>query len=173
MSRLSSTSSSSTTSSQKKKSSLLSVLEVPENASQYFSSAPISSEPEPFANGKDGELWPPSSAAQASTKSPLSTRVYAKLINQPAKATPPLTLSTKSPAMQSNSSFVSTSSVEPKRKASLPDAQKRRSDLQSRVYRARTQIPGHIPLRIFRDPSECVEANGVLAMESHSVGFSG
>jgi len=185
MSRLSSTSSGSTTSSQKKKSSLLSPLEVPENASQYFSSAPISDEPEPFGNGKDRELWPPSSAVQASTttlsgrsqspsesvlKTPLSTRVYAKLMNQTPKATPPLTLCTKSSAMQSNSSFVSTSSVEPTRKASVPDAQKRRNDLQLRVCRARTQIPGHIPLRIFRDPSECVEANEVLAMESHRVG---
>ena len=184
ISRLSSTSSNSTTSSQKKKSSLLSVLEIPENSSQYFSSAPISAEPEPFANGKYGELWPPSPTAQASTstlsgpsptptesalKSPLSTRVYAKLINQTPKATPPLSLSMKSSAMQSNSSFASTSSMEATRKASLPDAQKRRSDLQVRVCRARTQIPGHIPLRIFRDPSECVEANEVLA----TVGSSG
>lgn len=175
ISRLSSTSSGSATSSQKKKTSLLSVLEIPENGSQYFSSAPISDEPEAFANGKGGELWPPSSTAQASTttfsgpspsptesslKSPLSTRVYAKLIN---KATPPLSLSIKSSAMQSNSSFASTSSMEPTRKASLPDAQRRRSDLQMRVCRARMQIPGHIPLRIFRDPSECVEANEVLA----------
>jgi hypothetical protein len=31
-----------------------------------------------------------------------------------------------------------------------------------RVYRARTQMPSHIPLRVFREPAECVEAQEIL-----------
>lgn len=34
--------------------------------------------------------------------------------------------------------------------------------LQSRIYRARAQMPHHITLRIFRKPEECVEASRLL-----------
>ncbi|KAF7983739.1 hypothetical protein HWV62_19705 [Athelia sp. TMB] len=34
--------------------------------------------------------------------------------------------------------------------------------LQSRIYRARAQMPNHVTLRIFRKPEECVEASHLL-----------
>ncbi|CCM02585.1 uncharacterized protein FIBRA_04688 [Fibroporia radiculosa] len=40
----------------------------------------------------------------------------------------------------------------------VSDVERRRSDLQMRVWRARLDIPDHIPLRIFRTPEECEEA---------------
>jgi len=46
--------------------------------------------------------------------------------------------------------------------ARLPEAEKRRYALQKRVYVARTQMPGHVPLRVFRDPRECVEVEEIL-----------
>jgi hypothetical protein len=45
---------------------------------------------------------------------------------------------------------------------STSDADKKRSALQKRVYTARRRMPGHILLRVFRDPSECVEVEEEL-----------
>ena len=45
----------------------------------------------------------------------------------------------------------------------MTDAEKKRYELQMRVNRARTQMPGHIVLRVFREPSECVEIEDILA----------
>ncbi|KAF8884046.1 hypothetical protein CPB84DRAFT_1789448 [Gymnopilus junonius] len=43
---------------------------------------------------------------------------------------------------------------------------KKRHELQLRVWRARTQIPGNVMLRVFRDPGECVgEAGEILDRE--------
>jgi hypothetical protein len=44
----------------------------------------------------------------------------------------------------------------------LSDPEKRRWELQVRVYRARATMPKQVALRIFRDPSECVEAGYIL-----------
>jgi hypothetical protein len=44
----------------------------------------------------------------------------------------------------------------------MSDAEKKQYGLQMRVYRARTQMPGHVPLRVFRHPGECVEVLEVL-----------
>ncbi|KII87267.1 hypothetical protein PLICRDRAFT_163283 [Plicaturopsis crispa FD-325 SS-3] len=44
----------------------------------------------------------------------------------------------------------------------LSESEKKRSDLQTRIHRARMQMPAHIPLRIFRRPEECVEAGQIL-----------
>ncbi|KAL5531746.1 hypothetical protein ACEPAG_4623 [Sanghuangporus baumii] len=46
--------------------------------------------------------------------------------------------------------------------AALPPSEKKRYKLQERVYRARLLMPSHIPLRVFVDPEECVEADRVL-----------
>ncbi|KAF8813021.1 hypothetical protein BYT27DRAFT_7181978 [Phlegmacium glaucopus] len=48
----------------------------------------------------------------------------------------------------------------------MTEAEKKRYELQTRVYRARTQIPSHIVLRVFRDPSECVEVEAVMRGEA-------
>lgn len=44
----------------------------------------------------------------------------------------------------------------------MTEVEKKRYELQMRVYRARTQMPSHIVLRVFREPSECVEAEEII-----------
>ncbi|KZT70788.1 hypothetical protein DAEQUDRAFT_667164 [Daedalea quercina L-15889] len=44
----------------------------------------------------------------------------------------------------------------------LTEPERRRLDLQSRVWRARLEAPEHIPLRVFRSPDECVESQIIL-----------
>lgn len=44
----------------------------------------------------------------------------------------------------------------------VSDAQRKQNELQIRVYKARLDIPEHIALRVFRQPSECVEAMEIL-----------
>jgi hypothetical protein len=47
----------------------------------------------------------------------------------------------------------------------MSEAEKKRQELQMRVYRARTQMPGHVPLRVFRSAAECVEVEEILKRE--------
>ncbi|KAG5642163.1 hypothetical protein DXG03_003547 [Asterophora parasitica] len=61
-------------------------------------------------------------------------------------------------SVMSKSSVTSVNSQSSK----LPEAERRRQALQMRVYVARTQMPGHVPLRVFREASECVEAEEIL-----------
>ncbi|PPQ64719.1 hypothetical protein CVT24_008346 [Panaeolus cyanescens] len=49
--------------------------------------------------------------------------------------------------------------------APMSEIEKKRAELQARVYRARNMMPSNIPLRIFRDPGECVEAAEILKRE--------
>ena len=44
----------------------------------------------------------------------------------------------------------------------MTDAERKRFDLQMRVYKARMEMPDSIPLRVFRNPAECVEAKQIL-----------
>lgn len=44
----------------------------------------------------------------------------------------------------------------------MTEYEKKKSDLQMRVYKARAQIPPQIYLRIFRHPEECVEASEIM-----------
>jgi hypothetical protein len=44
----------------------------------------------------------------------------------------------------------------------LSEAEKKRIELQCRVQKARALVPYHIPLRIFRSPEECLEAEEIL-----------
>lgn len=48
---------------------------------------------------------------------------------------------------------------------SMSDVEKKRCDLQMRVYKARVVVPDAIPLRVFRDPRECEEAQRTLKRE--------
>lgn len=52
--------------------------------------------------------------------------------------------------------------------ATLSPQEKRRLDLQLRLERAREIIPAHIPLRVFREPTECVEAAQILSRPQQS-----
>jgi hypothetical protein len=49
---------------------------------------------------------------------------------------------------------------QPKQRSREPtsDSERKRMDLQARIYKARRSIPAHIPFRVFRHPEECVEA---------------
>ena len=47
--------------------------------------------------------------------------------------------------------------------STLNDSEKKRLELQSRVWAARLEMPSHIPLRIFREPEVCAdETRGML-----------
>ncbi|KDQ50737.1 hypothetical protein JAAARDRAFT_211560 [Jaapia argillacea MUCL 33604] len=53
--------------------------------------------------------------------------------------------------------------------SSMGDAEKKRADLQARIWKARSEIPKHIPLRIFREAEECVEAWQILMRDEKLV----
>ena len=48
------------------------------------------------------------------------------------------------------------------RTAPMTDGERKQYDLQARVYKARADIPASIPLRVFREPSECIEVAQIL-----------
>lgn len=45
----------------------------------------------------------------------------------------------------------------PSTSSRMSDQEKKRFDLQMRVWNARMQIPSHIPFRVFKEPRECTE----------------
>ncbi|PBK65951.1 hypothetical protein ARMSODRAFT_960865 [Armillaria solidipes] len=45
----------------------------------------------------------------------------------------------------------------------LTEAERKKIELQMRVYSARAMIPKHIPFRVFRSPEDCVEIHQVLS----------
>jgi len=92
-------------------------------------------------------------------------------VTQPPKPTPPPSITQPYPhnLEPSSSSFRSqqtgsstSSESASSRRGSMTETEKKRTELQLRVYRARTQMPSHIPLRVFRDPSECIEVQEIL-----------
>ncbi len=44
----------------------------------------------------------------------------------------------------------------------MSEGERKRAELQNRVWSARASVPRHIVLRIFKDPSECVEVEELL-----------
>jgi hypothetical protein len=105
------------------------------NGGSYFTSEPLSSEPETYVKP---QTTPPS-AFVTFQEPPLTRRSS-------------LSLYPLSPA----------SRLRRRSSARVPEYDKKRNELQTRVWRARTQIPVHIPLRVFRRPEECVEVWDVL-----------
>ncbi|KAF9482532.1 hypothetical protein BDN70DRAFT_929916 [Pholiota conissans] len=102
----------------------------------------------------------------------IASRVSAKLFTDtpPKPIDPPsikgsINTGRSSASARSQQSTSSTSSTESNGKR-LSDADRKRNELQMRVYRARTQMPGNVYLRIFRDPKECVEAQQILDLEA-------
>jgi len=148
---------------------------------EILGAGPFSAEPEPLRTFADDQTKTPTPDSLAGMgpsiviNSPTNPSQFhrladcnimmpalgAKFINQPPKPTPPPSITAASLYSHQTSSL---SSLHPSnsRQASLSDVEKRRVQLQSRVYRARTQIPGHIPLRVFREPTECAEAQEIL-----------
>ena len=144
--------------------------------SEIFGSGPIRVEPEAletFADNQTKTPTPVSSARMSSSSSvvinsptspwhpPSWPHPSTKLTDQQPKPTPPPSITAASHCSQPTNSSSSNS-----KQASLSDAEKRQRQLQLRVYRARTQMPSHIPLRVFREPAECVEAQEVLNLNT-------
>lgn len=137
---------------------------------EIFGNGPLRVEPEPlqfFADNQSKTPTPVSSArmsSSAATNSPPTPSQSwphpfansTKFTDQQPKPTPPPSIATSFCSRPTNSSSSNS------KQASVSDAEKRQTQLQSRVYRARTQMPGHIPLRVFREPAECVEAQEIL-----------
>lgn len=139
----------------------------------YFSNNVLMNEPDAVE-----EVTTPTAASFARMDTPpsIGSRMSTQFTSQPPKPILPpsihnsATLRSPAASARSQQTTSSTSSTDSSGKP-LTESDKRRRDLQLRVYRARTQMPGHIPLRIFRDPEECVEAQQILARESSS-GYS-
>lgn len=147
-----------------------------QSRSGIFGAGPLSVEPETlhtFADNQTKTPTPGSSARMSSSviinssASPSHSQSWpyppansAKFTDQQPKPTPPPSISATSFYSQPTNS--SSSHAFNSKQASLSDAEKRRAQLQSRVYRARIQMPRHIPLRVFRQPVECVEAQEIL-----------
>jgi hypothetical protein len=74
----------------------------------------------------------------------------------------PVNTSSSPSSSMSSSSFPPLRSVFPRRTRTLSDLERRRNELQIRVWKARMLVPAHVPLRVFRQPEECVEAAEIL-----------
>lgn len=75
--------------------------------------------------------------------------------------------STQSTPTQTDAEFYFPGSIAKADLANLPLPERRRIELQERVYRARLLMPSHIPLRVFKEPEECVEAERILSELDH------
>lgn len=66
---------------------------------------------------------------------------------------------------ESSGSFFSSNSRTPSTPSGsrLTEAERKKIELQMRVYSARAMIPKHIPFRVFRSPEDCVEIHQVLS----------
>jgi len=89
------------------------------------------------------------------------------LVSEPPK--PILPPSITRPPPRSAASLISEaqqvdspSDVSENGKSPTNSVKRRRTELQMRVYKARTQMPSHIALRVFREPTECVEVDEIL-----------
>ena len=110
------------------------VLDMSMSGGSYFTSEPLSAEPEPFVKP---QTTPPSA--------------FAKFQPPPIRR-----------ASLSLYPLLPESRLRRRSSVRVPEWEKRRNELQTRVWRARMQIPAHIPLRVFRQPEECVEVWNVL-----------
>lgn len=142
-----------------------------QSRSEIFGSGPLRLEPETLQDFADDQMKTPtpfsstrmSSSVINSPTTPSHPQSWphplannAKFTDQQPKPTPPPSIATSFCSRTTNSSSSNS------KQASISDAEKRQTLLQSRVYRARTQMPPHIPLRIFREPAECVEVQEIL-----------
>lgn len=137
---------------------------------------PLSSEPEDLDSAatptlprneriKSDETIRHSSTNSKNTPLSASFGSRMKIIDTPPNPTPPPSIQGVTPrtaSLRSQQSDMSSGSSIDSEKKKLTDLEKRRIELQLRVYRARTQMPSHVPLRIFQNPEECIEADDVL-----------
>lgn len=118
--------------------------------------------------GSSACLQSTTSAIQDSSSRCAITRLF---VTEPPKPIPPPSITNphrSSSAASSLNSWHNGSSTSCEngsadgKKTNLMPVTKRRNELQARVYRARMQMPGHVVLRVFRDPAECVELEEIL-----------
>ncbi|KAJ7680612.1 hypothetical protein DFH06DRAFT_972705 [Mycena polygramma] len=131
------------------------------------------------ASSLNGDPWPRRSWSTSSSASRPATPAYSlPPSNQDYFVPPPMPMTAEpdpiaemtprpsyraaTPAASIKSNITVSSTASGQR---MSEAERKRYDLQLRVWRARTQMPGHIPLRIFRDPAECTEAEEALKKE--------
>lgn len=117
----------------------------------YFSIPRYNVEPEEMLDGElsaspSSDLFPPLTPSSAQTQStPKSSSTSGSSASSRSRIYPLMKSSSTSSAY-----------------SRLSEPEKRRYDLQMRVYRARMHVPRHIPLRVFKTPQECVEVEGLL-----------
>lgn len=120
----------------------------------------------PFADRERPQQMKKSISELATTHRPRPVRTFSKI----SIRTGDLGSGTNPSANSANGYF--TSSPSPSRQGSLEvgaypleymtEQERKRFDLQMRIYRARAQMPRNVALRIFRRPEECVEAGQLL-----------
>ncbi|KAG7444523.1 uncharacterized protein BT62DRAFT_971263 [Guyanagaster necrorhizus] len=64
---------------------------------------------------------------------------------------------------ESSGLFFTSNSRMPSTPPRLMEAEKKKLELQMRIYSARAMIPKHIPFRVFRSPEDCVEIHQILS----------
>ncbi|EPQ56666.1 hypothetical protein GLOTRDRAFT_138333 [Gloeophyllum trabeum ATCC 11539] len=78
------------------------------------------------------------------------------------------TTSSASSSRRSSRAWMPGSSRQNSMNYAVSEAERKRQELQMRIWRARREVPQHIRLRVFRRPEECVEAFEILGrLEVH------
>ncbi|TRM65408.1 hypothetical protein BD626DRAFT_454209 [Schizophyllum amplum] len=115
------------------------------------------------AGGSISEQWPPTEQRSGGMEQPTRTPP----INMPRRNTSSSVMSSSAPSgrsyrIRSRTPSVASTASSTMQGPKMSEPERRRYELQLRVYRARDMIPEHIPFRVFRSPEECVEAEGLL-----------
>lgn len=87
-----------------------------------------------------------------------SSQITEEPESMPSSASYPTSYVPRSRRATTASSVSSISSVTSK----MTEEERKRFDLQMRVYKARSVVPLHIPVRVFQQPSDCVEMEGLI-----------
>ncbi|KAJ7747234.1 hypothetical protein B0H16DRAFT_1555186 [Mycena metata] len=136
---------------------------------EYFRAPSTTTEPEPIRGmsvpttprptNTNGQMRVPSIDTNPRAPSLSSTTSIGSL------RTPTSAASIRSLASSNTFPNASSTASQQTQQRVLLEADRRRAELQLRVWRARAAIPAHVPLRVFREPAECVEAEAVLVRE--------
>lgn len=113
--------------------------------SSYFKSSPLTAEPEPLYD-----------SSRNSSLASLSS-----IFSRKTPSTPRGSTSSNGPSYFSRTPK-SSASTSTNNSGRLSESERRRNDLQMRVYASRVVLPDHVVLRVFRSPAECVEADTIL-----------
>lgn len=151
----------------------------PEHSLPMSMSIPIAEEPDSFPTPTLSSEYPPPSSSYPPSPS-LSHPPLPSTSNSTTKPYPPQPpqITIPRPPRPSRTSSLSSnlsarvnsissfgSSGTPTQVISEPE--RRQADLQTRVYRARMDLPRHVVLRVFREPEECFEDAGRILDKSY------